>query len=321
MAKAAPTQDIATAQSPDTGPPTDQNRLALAEAQCRLGHLRAGLAAMRDGTAFPALPAQRRAEQIAELAVDLEGWEARHSALRRAVPDPDAVTSGDGSTPPQRRERHRQLYLQQRQQRRADLQTKLAYLGSVVGDRTAPREVRRRARDRRRSVELDLQVLDGEPADADLRPQDLCPDGVHLAARHGYLHTTTHPAWPCAAWPGQQRIWEKVGVILDRVAATRQDHELTRWELTLHCGHVVERRTHRSYPTYAAASGIERPRETCGVDPSFVVTERSLGPAGEPPAPPTPSRPPSAERVRMTKRVQRLEAELSELRTRLQETP
>jgi len=278
MAKAAPTQDRAPDQSPATGPPTDQDRLALAEAQCRLAHLQAELAAMRDGNAFPAMPAQRRAEQIAELTVEVEGWQV-------------AVTSGDGSTPPQRREQHRQLYLQQRRQRHADLQTQLGYLTSVAGDKTAPREVRRQARDAQRSTELALQMLDGEPADADLRAQDLCPDGEHLLARHGYLLTASHPAWPCAAWPGQQRIWEQVGRLLDRIAATRKDHELTRWELTLHCGYVVHRQAHRSYSTYAAAGGVERPCETCGFHPSFVVTERSLGPAGDPPAPPTPNAP------------------------------
>lgn len=130
-----------------------------------------------------------------------------------------------------------------------------------------------------------------------------------------------HPAWPCAAWPGQQRKWKEVEQLLDRISATRRNHELTRWELTLHCGHVVQRQAHHSYPTYAAAGGFDRPCETCGVDPSFVVSERSLGPAGEPPTPPTPPRPSPAERNRMTKRMQRLEAELAELRTKLQETP
>lgn len=321
MARTTPTQANVTNEGTSTVGPTDLDRLALAEADCRLAHLQRDLAAMRDGTAFPAMPAQRRADKVQELEAELGGWQVRHRQLQRAVPDPDRVVAADGSTPPERREQHLQLYLRQRQQRRGDLQSKLGYLSSVAEDKTAPREVRGRARDARRRTELDLQVLDDEPADADLRPQDLCPDAVHLVARHGYLYTASSPAWPCPAWPGQQRIWRQVGQLLDRITATRQDCDLTRWELTLHCGHLVQRTAHRSYLTYAAAGGFDRPCEVCGVDPSFVVAERSLGPAGEPPAPPPPPGLSAAERTRMTRRIGRLETELAELRHRLQEPP
>jgi hypothetical protein len=312
------TEDTSTTS---TDRPTDQDRLALGEADCRLAHLDRELAELRDGTAFPAMAAQRRAEKVHELEAELEGWQVRHSELRRAVPDPDQVEAADGSTPPQRREQHLQLYLQQRRQRRTDLQTKLTYLASVAQDKAAPGEVRRRARDARSRAELDLQVLDGEPGDGDLQVQDLCPDAVHLVARHGYVHTASSPAWPFPAWPGQQRIWRQVGQLLDRIAETRQDWDLTRWELTLHCGHLVQRTAHRSYLTYAAAGGFDRTCEVCGVDPSFVVAERSLGPAGEPPAPPPPPGLSAAERTRMTRRMKRLETELAELRHRLQEPP
>lgn len=135
-----------TAEGTSTGPPNDPDRLALAEAKCRLAHLVPELAAMRDGSAFPAMQEQRRGEQVAELESELARWQIRHDELQRAVPDPDAVAAPDGSNPPQRRGQHLRLYLQQRRQRRADLQNKLTYLATVAEDKSAPRDVRRRAR-------------------------------------------------------------------------------------------------------------------------------------------------------------------------------
>ena len=300
----------------------DDDRLALAEVNCRLAQLISELSAMRDGSAFPAMAPDRRIDCVRELDVELARMQVRQAELVAAVPDPDAVVAADGSTPPQRRAEHREAYLRQRQLRRTALQDKHAYLTSVLKDKEAPAQVRRKARDAAQSVEGDRTVLDAEPADDDLRSDDMCPDAVHLSARHGYVHTAAEPAWPCPAWPGQQSIWRQVSRTLNGIAANRQPHELTRWELTLHCGHVVQRVAHRSYTTYAAAGGMERACETCGVDPSFVVAERSLGAAGSapatqapaPPAPPTP-----AQRARLTKRAERLEAQAVELRRRLQD--
>lgn len=301
---------------------TDDDRLALAEVNCRLGHVSGELSAMRDGSAFPGMASERRLDRVRELDVEMARLQVWQAELVAAVQDPDAVVAADGSTPPQRRAEHREAYLRQRSLRRSALQDKHAYLASVTKDKTAPAQVRRRARDAAQRVEWDLKVLDAEPADDDLRPDDMCPDAVHLLARHGYVHTAAEPAWPCSAWPGQQSIWREVGRTLDGIAANRQPHELTRWELTMHCGHVVQRVAHRSYPTYAAAGGTVRACETCGVDPSFVVAERSLGSAGAAPPPqaPAPAAPPtSAQRARMSKRADRLEAEAAELRRRLRD--
>lgn len=206
----------------------DDARLALAEVNCRLAQLSSELSAMRDGSAFPAMAPDRRTDRVRELDVELAPLQVRQAELVAAVPDPDAVVAADGSTPPQRRAEHRQAYLRQRQLRRTAMQDKHAYLTSVLKDKEAPAQVRRKARDAAQSVEGDLTVLDAESADDDLRPDDMCPDAVHLSARHGYVHAAAEPAWPCPAWPGQQSIWRQVSRTLNGIAANRQPHELTR---------------------------------------------------------------------------------------------
>src|SRR5688500_2709883 len=80
----------------------DDQRLALAEAECRLARLKADLASTRERQAAAPPPAPRRNDRSLEIERELQTWQLRVAELRGAVPDPDLVVAADGSTPPQR---------------------------------------------------------------------------------------------------------------------------------------------------------------------------------------------------------------------------
>jgi hypothetical protein len=262
------------------------------------------------------MPDDRRATRLAEFTTQQRELQRRRDELAERVPDPEQVRGPDGSLPADRRRANLGEYRARRQERVTALEAKITYLDAILEDTAAPKEVRRRARDARATAINELEAVQAEPSDDDLRDEDICPDGVHLAASHGYVWTSAHPAWPCAAWPGQRRIFDKVAPLLFD-APTRGD-ALNRWQLTLFCGHVVERTAHKSYPTYAAAGVLNRACETCGVDPAFVVDETLLGVAVAPP--PTPPAPKSTSRSRksLERRAAKLEAELAAVRAQLQ---
>lgn len=254
--------------------------------------------------------------RLAELAEEHTELQRRRDELTERVPDPEKVAGADGSLPAERRRANLDAYRIRRQEKLAALEAKITDLDAVLADKAAPREVRRRARDARATAVNELGVLQAEPSDDELREEDICAYGVHLAASHGYVWTSTHPAWPCAAWPGQRRIFDKVARVL--FDAPTRDDELNRWRLTLYCGHVVERIAHKSYPTYAAAGGGSRACETCGVDPAFVLDETLVGAAAAPaPSPPAPMSTPRSRKA-LEQRAAKLEAELAAVRIQLQ---
>jgi hypothetical protein len=297
----------------------DGTRLALAEVTCRLAHTAAEASALAEGRAFPAMPADRRASQLSELQATLARLRERHGHLVERVPDPEVVAAADGTLPEDRRRSHLSRYIDARRVGVERLEVRLAYLRGVADDKATPKEVRRRARDGRSMATSELEALRAEPANADLQPGDMCPDWVHLERSHGYVWTVATRATPCPAWPGQIEIARRLQRTLADLHARRREHELTRWRLTLHCGHTVERTAHMSYPTYAAAGGSSRPCEVCGVDPSFVIEELSLEPAGPPPD----RRPAPAvqqNRKALERRAGKLEAELASVRARLQDS-
>ena len=94
-------------------------------------------------------------------------------------------------------------------------------------------------------------------------------------------------------------------------------HQLMRWRLRLHCGHVVERTAHAESRTVHAAfmGSVECPE--CGLDPSTIVAAKVLGRAAEPPpSPRPPDRRAGLERklARAQDEVERLRAELESCR-------
>lgn len=299
----------------------DQDRLALAEVTCYLAHVQDEASALADRRAFPAMPEDRRDTRLAELEREASAMQQRYDELTALVPDAEQVRAPDATLPAERRLANRLEYRTRRQEKLRALEAKLVYLDAVLADKTAPKAVCRRARDARATAVNDMDVLTSEPSDEVLRPEDMCPDGVHLASSHGYVWTSTRPAWPCPAWPGQRRIFDKVAQLLfSDITSDRRQRDLTRWQLTLYCGHVIERTAHSSYASYSAAGGGLRACDICGVDPAFVVDEKSLAPVTTAlPSPPTPARAPTSRtRKTLERRAAKLEAELAAVRAELQ---
>ena len=296
----------------------DQVRLGLAELTCRLAHVQNETSALADRRAFPAMPDDRRAARLAELEAEGSALQRRRDELAEEVPDPERVRAPDGTLPAERRRLNLGEYRMWRRDRLRALEAKTDYLYTVLRDKRAPTDVRRRARDARATACNEIEALRAEPSDNDLRPQDVCPDGAHLASSHGYVWTSARPAWPCAAWPGQRLVFEEVARLCNDDTIRSGDHELTRWRLTLYCGHSVERTADSSYATFSAIAGGFGSCETCGVDPAFLVEEKSLGPVV--PAPPTvsPTPAPPAVRKALERRAAKLETELAAIRAQLQ---
>lgn len=297
----------------------DQDRLALAEVTCCLAHVLDEAAALAERRTFPAMPDGRRATRLAELEMERVSLQRRHDELTVRVPDPEQVRAPDGTLPTDCRRANLGEYRARRREKLRVLEAKNGYLNTVLADKAAPREVQRRARDARATAANDIDVLNAEPSDEDLRPKDMCADGVHLESSHGYIWTSTQPAWPCAAWPGQRRIVDNVAKMLftDFTSGSR-NRELTRWQLTLYSDHVVERTAHSSYATYRAAGSGLPACEVCGVDPAFVVDEKSLGPVMPAPPSPPPRAPTPRARKALERRAVKLEAELAAVLAELQ---
>ena len=287
----------------------DDQRLALAEVTCLIDHLERQSTGLRDGTTYAAMAPERRADELVMLDATLTRARQTLADLARAVPDPDSIVAPDGTTPPERRTRNLTEYIRERRTRTDALMAKVKYLRAIVRDTKAPAPVRKQARHTLASAESELRAIHAEPADAELRPDDMCPDGIHLAASHGYVYTTERPRWPCAAWPGQLLALRPLDRLLFEPNPARREDALTRWQLTLYCGHTVVRAAHRSYPTYSGSGAMSRPCETCGVDPSFVVEEQSLGPFS-PAADQPQSRP---NRAALERRARQLRKELKNI--------
>lgn len=181
----------------------DLDRLALAEVTCRLAHVGVEVAALAEHRAFPAMPDGRRATRLAELEMERVSLQCRHDELAVRVPNPEQVRAPDGTLPADRRRANLITYRTRRREKLGELEAKVRYIDTVLADKAAPREVRHGARGARASAVHDIDVLHAEPSDEDLRPEDMCADGVHLASSHGYVWTSAQPAWPCAAWPGR----------------------------------------------------------------------------------------------------------------------
>jgi hypothetical protein len=296
----------------------DQDRLALAELTCRLEHVQTEASALAERRLSPAMADDRRAARLAELESERGALRGRQEELTERVPDASQVRGPDGTLPADRRLEHLGVYRTRRLEKLGGLRAKGEYLDAILADKAAPKDVRRRARDARASVSSDIEALNAEPSDDELRPEDMCADGVHLERSHGYVWSSTHPAYPCSAWPGQQRIFDDVAKLLFDITARARDQALTRWRLTLYCGHVVERTAHSSYATYTAAGGGQRVCEVCGIDPAFVVEGISLGPSAPPPPPrSSPSKPTPRSRKALERRAEKLEAELAAVRDQL----
>lgn len=300
----------------------DHDRLALAEVECWLAYADQTLADYTSMKTAPAMPADERSAEVARVEERREGARSRQASLAAAVPDPDSVVGPDGSTPPERRAQHLILYVERRRERRAEEVRKLETATRAAADKTLDRDVRSRARFEKQSATTHIEAIDEEPSDAELTPDDMCPDALHLATSHAYSCNLARPKWPCSAWPGEREKMRQVWGILN-ASASRPRTDLNTWELTLYCSHTAQRQANRCYETYARASGGNRACEVCGEDPGFVISERLVADPEARAVTAEPAAPPSltpAARKRAERRVAKLEAELSELRSSLART-
>jgi hypothetical protein len=176
----------------------EQARLALLEQQAILGHHTEELHDLRERRRFPAMPEQRRREQITEL----EGWVAATRAevvhLQELVGDVEAVVDQGGWLPQERRELALTLFSARRctevRQLRERVREQQARLKATKGraERAPIRDALNR--DRRR-----LQFLISIPR---LEAADMCSECASPASWHGYVTTGANlHAGPCPAWP------------------------------------------------------------------------------------------------------------------------
>lgn len=77
-----------------------------------------------------------------------------------------------------RRTAHLPRYIARRRDKIDTLEARLTYLDTVVADKSAPRDVRRRARDDHSMTDSNLRALRREPSDEQLRARDMCPDAA-----------------------------------------------------------------------------------------------------------------------------------------------
>jgi hypothetical protein len=296
----------------------DLGRLELAELASHLPESELALQDYRSGTRAPAMPADRRAEKIAMLEIEVDDTVRRIAKLSELVPDPDAVVASDGSTPPQRRLAHLPLYLERRREARAAVAAEILYVETVAADKSVDAKVRRRAREELRSLETRLEVIDGEPSDNELLAEDMCPDAIHPLSHHGWSWTVTKPTWPCGAWPSQRDKLKQVSTLLNQFEASRRAEDLVRWEITLLCGHSVEKTAHHTNGTYAPTGTLSEGCSVCGVKPAFVVDRQDRGRLA-PAANAGPTKPPvsKAKATALRKRKRELQAELLEIENQL----
>lgn len=187
----------------------EQARLELLEQQCLLAHKLEEVTQLRSGDRFPAMPANRRAEQVAELDGAIERHRAAVERLTPVVGDPEDVPDQHGLLPRDRR--HSTLY-NYRERRITEVQEIRERLSQLETQLKAPGEKAKRSKLR---TERDIKKwrLDKLLAVPRLEAEDMCADCATPANKHGYVSPPFD--YPCPAWPGQRAIHEKAMKLLE----------------------------------------------------------------------------------------------------------
>jgi hypothetical protein len=195
----------------------EQARLALLEQQAILGHRTEELHDLRERRRFPAMPEQRRREQIAELERSVAAGRSEVVRLQEAVGDVEAVVDERGWLPQERRELALTLFSARRcaevQELRERVRERQARLRATKGraERAAIREMLNRDRRRR-------QFLMAIPR---LEAADMCSECVSPARWHGYVTSGANlHAGPCPAWP---RWAQRIRKVREMIAAAVKD--------------------------------------------------------------------------------------------------
>ena len=194
-----------------------QARLALLEQQAILRHHTAELDGLRERRRFPAMPDERRREQIAELERSVAASRAEVVRLQEAVGDAETVVDKSGWLPQDRRELALTLFSAHRcvevRELRERVKEQQATLKGTKG-RTERAPIRAALnRDRRR-----LEFLMAIPP---LQPADMCSECVSPARWHGYVTAGGNPdAGPCPAWP---RWAQRIRKVREMIAAAAKE--------------------------------------------------------------------------------------------------
>ncbi len=153
----------------------------------------------------------------------------------------------------------------------------------------------------------ELRVWEGERARFDSLHQSCKTATFHMASS-----LTLHCVKCCPMPPLSPDVLESLQ--RERTKPT-PDHDLVRWKLRLFCGHVTERRSHKTYRSASDAFGGGTTCDECGLYPATVVDALPLGPVEVKSPKPSgaASRP---TRSQLETRVRQLEAEVEALRGR-----
>ncbi|GAA3598501.1 hypothetical protein [Kribbella ginsengisoli] len=120
---------------------------------------------------------------------------------------------------------------------------------------------------------------------------------------------TNHCSRCCPSLPISPAVAAKLAGILSRRPA---ESELMRWRLRLYCGHVIEKKAHRTHLSVRAAfSGGVRCAE-CGLDPATIVDAEAIGIRRASQAEPAP-RQDRRTKAELAARVVALEQQVEEL--------
>jgi hypothetical protein len=176
----------------------EQARLALLEQQAILRHHTEELDDLRERRRFPAMPEQRRREQVAELERSVAAVRSEVVRLQEAVGDVEAVVDERGWLPQERRELALTLFSARRcvevRELRERVREQQARLKAAKG-----RAERVPIRD---ALNRDTPRLEFLMAIPPLEAADMCSECVSPARWHGFVITGANPdAGPCPAWP------------------------------------------------------------------------------------------------------------------------
>jgi hypothetical protein len=195
----------------------EQARLALLEQQAILGHHTEDSTTCVSADGSPAMPEQRRREQIAELERSVAAVRTEVVRLQEAVGDVETVVDKRGWLPQERRELALMLFSARRcsevRQLRERVREQHATLQATKG--RAERAPIRAALNR------DTQRLEFLMAIPPFEAADMCSECVSPARWHGYVTTGANlHAGPCPAWP---RWAQRIRKVREMIAAAIKD--------------------------------------------------------------------------------------------------
>jgi hypothetical protein len=192
---------------------TAHARLSLIERQSRLDYEEEELARFLDGTRFPAMPADRRRDEIAKLGSSIASLRESVEGLAATVGDLEVVVDEHGWLPSDRRERMLVFFRLDRERDVRELRIKLTELRAQL-DSTTDRYVRAKLRAEVDRASRKLQdLLDI----TELTVDDMCSECPTPMSKHGWV--TPPFTGPCPAWPRWAARLREARGIFERVIA------------------------------------------------------------------------------------------------------